>query len=127
VNKKATQSLGRKVVTEVLGDGLQVTDTTVGKGDVAQRGDLVEVKYSGKLVTTGKEIDAGHIKFVLGAGSVIKGWDQGLQGLKVGGQRLLVVPPSLAYGDKAHGEVPAKSTLEYEVELVNAKKPVQKN
>lgn len=67
---------------------------------------------------TGTEFDAGTVVFPLGAHKVIKGWDQGIQGMKVGGERILVVPPNLAYGKKQNGKVPGGSTLEFELKLL---------
>ena len=117
-NKQATQSLGHKVVTEALPDGLQVTDTEKGAGAAARPGEFVKVQFSGKIVKTGTEFDAGTVVFPLGAHKVIKGWDQGIQGMKVGGERILVVPPNLAYGKKQNGKVPGGSTLEFELKLL---------
>jgi peptidylprolyl isomerase len=82
------------------------------------------MKYVGALYTTGKQFDASwdrgqDFPFTLGAGSVIQGWDQGLVGMKVGGRRQLIIPPSLGYGDQAQGEdIPANSTLIFVVDLV---------
>lgn len=125
-NKKATRSLGRKVVTEILGDGLQVTDISTGSGATAEPGNMVKIEYQARLVATGKEVDEGTVTIPLGAGRVIKGWDQGLQGLRVGGQRLLIVPPKLGYGDKDFKDIPAKSTLEFDVKLLDVSKPGQR-
>lgn len=125
-NKKATRSLGHKVVTEILGDGLQVTDISTGSGATAEPGNMVKIEYQARLVATGKEVDEGTVTIPLGAGRVIKGWDQGLQGLRVGGQRLLIVPPKLGYGDKDFKDIPAKSTLEFDVKLLDVSKPGQR-
>lgn len=96
-------------------------DESVGTGAAAQTGDTVTVNYTGKLedgtvfdTSVGKQ----PIQFVLGAGQVIPGWDQGLIGMKVGGKRLLVIPPDLAYGSSDYGPIPANSTLVFEVSLV---------
>lgn len=105
-------------------------DEVVGTGAVAATGDTVTVKYVGTL-TDGTVFDASAnhpqtangFTFTLGAGQVIQGWDQGIVGMKVGGKRKLTIPPSLAYGDQAVGNViPANSTLVFEVELVNVQK-----
>ncbi len=109
-------------------DQLQVTDETVGTGAVAESGDSVTVNYVGSL-TNGTVFDASAnhgttgFTFNLGAGQVIKGWDEGIVGMKVGGKRKLVIPAALAYGDQAVGNViPANSTLIFEVELLNVQK-----
>ena len=103
------------------------TDTVVGKGPAAKTGDTVSVHYVGTL-TDGKEFDSSRKRnqpfvFTLGQGRVIKGWDQGVVGMKVGGKRKLVIPPVLAYGDRAMGPmIPAGSTLNFDIELVEIKK-----
>lgn len=107
---------------------LQANDEVVGTGAVAESGDTVTVNYVGAL-TDGTVFDASAnhgnqgFTFQLGAGQVIKGWDQGIVGMKVGGKRLLVIPASLAYGNQAIGNViPANSTLVFEVELLGVQK-----
>ena len=114
--------------TTMTSDKLQVTDETVGTGATAEPGDTVTVQYVGAL-TDGTVFDASAnhgtqgFTFTLGAGQVIKGWDEGLVGMKVGGKRTLVIPPSLAYGNQAIGGViPANSTLIFQVQLVNVQK-----
>jgi hypothetical protein len=104
-----------------------VTDIHAGKGAPAAPGDVVKVHYTGKLAKTGKQFDAGTISFKLGAGKVIKGWDQGLQGLRQGGTRMLHVPPSLAYGAKGTpgGPIPGDATLLFSVKLLHVKKARQ--
>jgi len=107
---------------------LQVTDETIGTGAVAEAGDTVTVNYVGML-TDGTVFDASAnhgnqgFTFTLGAGQVIAGWDQGIAGMKEGGKRKLVIPPSLAYGNQAVGNIiPANSTLVFEVELLKVQK-----
>jgi peptidylprolyl isomerase len=102
---------------------LIITDTTLGTGTAAKAGDHVYVNYTGTL-TDGTKFDSSYdrgapIDFILGQGRVIKGWDQGLVGLKVGGKRHLIIPASLAYGSNAVGPIPANSTLVFDVELVS--------
>jgi peptidylprolyl isomerase len=105
---------------------LGIHDITVGTGAEAKVGDNVTVNYVGKL-TNGTVFDASAnhggagFTFPLGAGQVIKGWDQGVVGMKVGGKRELVIPASLGYGPQAVGPIPANSTLVFEVELVSIK------
>jgi len=104
--------------------GLQYKDTKVGKGPEAKSGSSVEVLYTGSL-DDGTVFDASSkhgnepIKFTLGQGSVIKGWDEGLQGVKVGGVRQLTIPPDLGYGNAEQSGIPANSTLHFEVKLVS--------
>ena len=103
---------------------LEVVDLVVGQGAEATAGKTVSVHYTGTL-TNGKKFDSSldrgqPFKFPLGAGRVIKGWDQGVAGMKVGGKRKLTIPPELAYGNQAVGGdlIPANSTLVFEVELL---------
>lgn len=112
--------LSDKAVT--TDSGLQYEDTLLGEGDEAQSGDLVTVHYTGYL-EDGTVFDTSvptdnPIKFSLGAGRVIVGWDEGVTGMKVGGKRLLVIPPDLGYGEEENGPIPANSTLVFEVELM---------
>ena len=107
---------------------LQVIDIAEGEGDEAASGMSVTVHYKGKLID-GAQFDSSYDRgqpftFNLGAGQVIKGWDQGVAGMKVGGKRKLIIPSHLGYGDRGAGNlIPPNSTLEFEVELisVNAK------
>ena len=100
---------------------LSVTDTTIGTGAAAKPGDTLTVNYTGKLAdgtVFGTSVGKAPFKFVLGAGSVIPGWDQGLVGMKVGGKRILIIPPNLAYGAQGLGPIPPNSTLTFEVDLI---------
>ncbi len=103
--------------------GLKITDLVVGNGPEAKSGDKVSVNYRGTL-TNGKEFDSSYSRneafnFPLGAGRVIRGWDEGVAGMKVGGKRKLVIPPDLGYGERgAGGVIPPNATLIFEVELV---------
>ena len=104
------------------------TDITVGTGAEAMNGQTVSTNYTGWLYdenapdNKGAVFDStdgsGPFSFVLGAGSVIQGWDQGVPGMRVGGTRRLVIPPSLAYGSQQRGSIPPNSTLIFELELV---------
>jgi FKBP-type peptidyl-prolyl cis-trans isomerase len=105
---------------------LQIQDLVVGKGAEAKSGDTVSVHYVGTLVD-GKEFDSSRkrgqpFNFPLGQGRVIKGWDQGVAGMKVGGKRKLTIPPSLGYGERGAGTIPPNSVLLFEVELLDIKK-----
>ena len=109
--------------------GLQFEDTIVGSGAEAKAGRNVTVHYTGWLYENGeqgakfdssKDRDEPFI-FPLGAGMVIKGWDEGVQGMKVGGRRTLIIPASLGYGARgAGGVIPPNATLKFEVELLGA-------
>jgi peptidylprolyl isomerase len=103
---------------------LEVTDVTEGSGDEATSGSTVSVHYVGVAHSTGEEFDASYnrgapLDFRLGVGQVISGWDQGVQGMKVGGRRRLVIPPHLGYGDRgAGGAIKPGETLIFVVDLL---------
>ena len=107
--------------------GLKYSEEKVGTGKEAKAGDTVEVHYTGTL-TSGKKFDSSRdrgqpFSFKLGVGQVIKGWDEGVAGMKEGGKRKLMIPANLAYGDKVVGGglIPANSELHFDVELVKVK------
>jgi len=105
---------------------LLVEDTLVGTGEEAKSGDRVTVHYTGRFVD-GEVFDSSLVRkepfqFVLGVGQVIKGWDDGVVGMKVGGKRILSVPPELGYGMSDYGPIPGGSTLIFEVELLKVDK-----
>ena len=103
--------------------GLKYEDIKVGTGDVAETGKTVSVHYTGTL-TNGTKFDSSKDRgqpfdFPLGGGRVIKGWDEGVKGMKVGGVRKLTIPPELGYGSRgAGGVIPPNATLVFEVELL---------
>lgn len=104
--------------------GLYVQDLAVGSGAVADTGQTVGTYYAGWL-TTGQRFDTNRdsgrpFSFQLGRGQVIKGWDEGIKGMRVGGRRRLVIPPSLGYGGVTNGSIPAGSVLVFEIDLVSA-------
>ena len=119
--KQATTNQEKKTMTPEV-TALQSTDEVVGTGAEATSGSNVSVNYLGTL-TDGTKFDSSYdrnkpFEFKLGAGQVIAGWDQGVQGMKVGGKRKLVIPASLGYGAQSVGSIPANSTLVFEVELL---------
>jgi FKBP-type peptidyl-prolyl cis-trans isomerase len=107
----------------VTASGLKYVDQAVGTGDVAVAGKTVSVHYTGWL-ENGKKFDSSvdrgqPFSFPLGAGRVIKGWDEGVQGMKVGGKRKLTIPSDLGYGSRgAGGVIPPNATLIFDVELL---------
>ena len=106
-------------------DGLQTQDLTVGTGQEVKSGDTVTVNYLGTL-ENGTKFDSSYDRnqpftTQIGVGQVIKGWDEGIVGMKVGGKRKLIIPASLGYGDQAAGSIPPNSTLVFEVELLSVK------
>ena len=122
-----TTDLSKKPVVEVP-DGplpckLDVQDIVEGTGPAAKPGDQLTMKYVGVTWSTGKQFDASwdsgqDFPLTLGAGNVIQGWEEGLVGMKQGGRRQLIIPPSLGYGDQAQDGIPANSTLIFVVDLV---------
>jgi peptidylprolyl isomerase len=103
--------------------GLRYRDDVVGAGAEARAGHHVVVHYTGTL-EDGKKFDSSRDRgqpfhFPLGGGRVIRGWDEGVAGMKVGGRRTLVIPPDLGYGSRAVGPIPAGSTLVFDVELLD--------
>ena len=110
--------------------GLQYEDSVVGTGAQATRGQSVRVHYTGWLYKDGQQgakFDSSRdrndpFEFPLGAGMVIKGWDEGVQGMQIGGQRTLIIPPELGYGARgAGGVIPPNATLKFDVELLAVK------
>lgn len=125
--KKDSQENPKQVTTA---SGLKYTDLVVGKGDEAKKGDTVDVNYTGWLYVDGKRgdkfdssIGRGPFTVQVGQGRVIKGWDEGLRGMRVGGKRELIIPPDLGYGARgAGGVIPPNATLDFEVELLKVTK-----
>jgi FKBP-type peptidyl-prolyl cis-trans isomerase FkpA len=110
----------------IMNEQMQIEDLTVGTGAEAQKGQLAVVHYTGWL-TDGSKFDSSKdrndpFSFALGGGMVIKGWDEGVVGMKVGGKRKLIIPPHMGYGARgAGGVIPPNATLVFEVELLDVK------
>jgi FKBP-type peptidyl-prolyl cis-trans isomerase len=108
-------------------DGLKYTDDQVGTGAEATAGKTAVVHYTGWLCDGGKKFDSSRdrgqpFSFPLGGGRVIKGWDEGVAGMKVGGKRTLIIPPQLGYGAQGAGNaIPPNATLKFEVELLDVR------
>ncbi len=108
-----------------LPDGLQYVDVKVGDGAVVGKTDTISVHYTGWLAATSKKFDSSRdrgqpFELQLGQGQVIPGWDEGIPGMKVGGQRKLTLPPALAYGDQGSPPtIPAKATLIFVIEILS--------
>lgn len=122
-----------EVADLVPGDGteppseLQVEDLAVGDGPAAVEGDVLVVQYVGVRWSDGGEFDASWdrgqpLEFQLGSGQVIPGWEQGLEGMQVGGRRMITIPPDLAYGDRGAGEaIPPGETIVFVVDLLETR------
>jgi FKBP-type peptidyl-prolyl cis-trans isomerase FkpA len=112
--------------TTQTASGLSIEELVFGEGEIAAAGQTVTVHYTGWLID-GKKFDSSKdrgdpFEFSLGAGRVIRGWDEGVQGMKVGGKRKLTIPPALGYGARgAGGAIPPNATLVFEVELLGVK------
>ncbi|NOS79702.1 MAG: FKBP-type peptidyl-prolyl cis-trans isomerase [Nitrospira sp.] len=117
---ESSASEGKEITTS---SGLQYIDQVVGTGDTAKAGQTVSVHYTGWL-TNGKKFDSSvdrgqPFSFRLGVGQVIKGWDEGVQGMNIGGKRKLTIPSNLGYGARgAGGLIPPHATLVFDVELL---------
>jgi FKBP-type peptidyl-prolyl cis-trans isomerase len=119
-------SMAENIQGVTMPSGLKYIDQVVGTGDVAVAGKTVSVHYTGWL-ENGKQFDSSvdrgqPFSFPLGAGRVIKGWDEGVQGMKVGGKRKLTIPSDLGYGSRgAGGVIPPNATLVFDVELLGVR------
>lgn len=121
-NQAASAGVAAEQAQTQVMQNLKITDDVVGTGAVAETGDSVTVNYVGTL-DNGTKFDSSYDRkqpftFTLGVGQVIKGWDEGVLGMKVGGKRELVIPSELGYGAQAFGPIPASSTLHFTVELL---------
>ena len=116
--------------TNMESQDLKIEDIIVGAGEEATKGDTVTVHYTG-ILTDGTKFDSSldrgePFSFTIGNSEVIEGWDIGVNGMKKGGKRRLVIPPRLAYGDQGAGsDIPPNSTLVFEIELLDVKKAVE--
>ena len=122
IANRNSNSSGSEVTTA---SGLKYVDVAEGSGATTQNGQMLTVHYTGTLQNGTKfdsSVDRGKpYEFRLGTGSVIKGWDEGLLGMKVGGKRKLIIPPALGYGARGTSNIPPNSTLLFDVELIDAK------
>ena len=108
---------------QTMSNGLIIEDIKIGEGQEVEKFNIVTVNYTG-LLEDGTKFDSSlnpgrtPFRFTVGAGQVIKGWDEGLIGMKVGGKRKLTIPPELGYGSRDNGPIPANSTLIFEIDLL---------
>tara|TARA_Y100000590_G_scaffold139444_1_gene159707 strand:- start:508 stop:906 length:399 start_codon:yes stop_codon:yes gene_type:complete len=108
---------------QTMSNGLVIEDIKIGDGQEVEKFNIVTVNYTG-LLEDGTKFDSSlnpgrtPFRFTVGAGQVIKGWDEGLIGMKVGGKRKLTIPPELGYGSRDNGPIPANSTLIFEIDLL---------
>ena len=115
------------VETMTTSSGLKYVDIKIGDGPMPKAGQVVSVHYTGWLVD-GKKFDSSYdrkepLEFSIGKGQVIKGWDEGVGSMRVGGKRKLIIAPQLAYGERGiEGVIPPKATLVFEVELLEIKR-----
>lgn len=123
------QALSESLIKSMSSSGdlknMIVDDVVLGEGPEVKPGDAISVHYIGTL-QSGEQFDNSYLRgtpftFTLGAGTVIEGWDEGLVGMKKGGQRILVIPPDLAYGNRVVGPIPANSNLVFSIELLEIK------
>ena len=108
---------------QTMSNGLVIEDVKISDGQEVEKFNIVTVNYTGLLEDGTKfdsSLDPGRspLRFTVGAGQVIKGWDEGLMGMKVGGKRKLTIPPELGYGSRDNGPIPANSTLIFEIDLL---------
>jgi peptidylprolyl isomerase len=126
--KVSGSSSSKPKITDASGDppsNMMIKDIKKGTGKKAKEGDKVTVNYVGHNWSNNAEFDTSWGKqafeFTLGEGGVIKGWDEGVVGMKEGGRRLLIIPPDLGYGANSQGSIPANETLVFVVDLVKVK------
>lgn len=117
------QGIAQKEAQSKIMENFKINDLTVGTGTVAQDGDVVTVNYIGTF-DNGTKFDSSYdrhqpFSFTLGSSNVIKGWDLGVLGMKVGGKRELIIPPELGYGSSNYGPIPGNSTLHFVIELLS--------
>lgn len=131
VKDEAVKSDNNDVWTK-FDNGLEIQDVVLGNGEEAKRGDAIAAHYVGTL-SNGQKFDSSYdrgepFSFVLGSGSVIKGWDLGLVGMRVGGKRKLIIPPDLGYGSRGAGGgiIPPDAILFFEIELMDVQIPQKK-
>ena len=108
---------------QTMSNGLVIEDIKIGEGQGVEKFNIVTVNYTGLLEDGTKFVSSLNpgrtpFRFTVGAGQVIKGWDEGLIGMKVGGKRKLTIPPELGYGSRDNGPIPANSTLIFEIDLL---------
>ncbi|KAF7315559.1 Peptidylprolyl isomerase [Mycena indigotica] len=125
-DEKKSEGASKAVEREIAG-GIKIKDSKVGTGPAAKKGNSVSMRYVGRLSTPqGKIFDSNTkgkpFNFQLGKGEVIKGWDEGIVGMQVGGERLLTLPPNMGYGKRGTDGIPGNSTLVFEVKLVSINK-----
>ena len=120
-----TQASAEETAAVKSVSGIKIEDVREGDGKIAQKGDTVSVNYLGTLASNGQKFDSSYdrnepFSFKLGSGQVIEGWEKGILGMKVGGKRILTIPPEKAYGESgAPPVIPPNATLKFEVELVD--------
>lgn len=124
-NTVAQQPVADETGAITTPSGLKYIDLVEGTGPSPQTGQRVTVHYTGRL-TNGSKFDSSvdknrPLEFKIGTGAVIKGWDEGIMSMKVGGKRKLIIPPELGYGSRGQGRIPPNSTLLFEVELLGIK------
>jgi len=122
-NQELFNTLADSVNTDGAVEKLVIDDVIIGSGDAVEKGDKVDVHYIGRLMN-GQEFDNSYsnrkpFTFKVGGWRVIEGWDLGVVGMKKGGQRILVIPPELAYGNRDVGPIPAGATLIFAIELID--------
>jgi FKBP-type peptidyl-prolyl cis-trans isomerase len=123
INQSNNNTNSADAMTQTLDNGLKIEDTKVGNGAEIQSGKIVEMHYTGKL-EDGTVFDSSHdrgetFKFKLGSGQVIQGWEQGIPGMKVGGERTITIPSDLAYGAQGVGGIiPPNANLIFDVEAI---------
>ena len=116
-NKKKKKNNG--ITFQPLKKGIQYFDFKIGNGEAIKRGKKIEVKYIGRLTNhNGKVFDQGNIKFRVGSGEVITGWDIGIIGMKLNGKRRLLIPPKCGYGRHKQSGIPGNSTLCFDVSIL---------